>query len=151
MTRSFIGVGSNLGDRRQYLRDAVDSLPDKVAVSGVYETDPVGGPGRQGPYLNIVVELETELSPSALLSVCHRIESAAHRVRDERWGPRTLDLDIIWMDGVSMDEPRLTIPHPRWKERKFVLAPLRELAPDLVTAQEVELAEGRVWTVENLS
>ncbi|HNI36155.1 MAG TPA: 2-amino-4-hydroxy-6-hydroxymethyldihydropteridine diphosphokinase, partial [Microthrixaceae bacterium] len=66
MTRSFIGVGSNLGDRRQYLRDAVDSLPDKVAVSGVYETDPVGGPGRQGPYLNIVVELETELSPSAL-------------------------------------------------------------------------------------
>ena len=151
MTRSFIGVGSNLGDRRQYLRDAVDSLPDKVAVSGVYETDPVGGPGRQGPYLNIVVELETELSPSALLSVCHRIESAAHRVRDERWGPRTLDLDIIWMAGVSMDEPRLTIPHPRWKERKFVLAPLRELAPDLVTAQEVELAEGRVWTVENLS
>jgi len=151
VTRSFIGVGSNLGDRRQYLRDAVDSLPDKVAVSGVYETDPVGGPGRQGPYLNIVVELETELSPSALLSVCHRIESAAHRVRDERWGPRTLDLDIIWMDGVSMDEPRLTIPHPRWKERKFVLAPLRELAPDLVTAQEVELAEGRVWTVENLS
>ena len=151
MTRSFIGVGSNLGDRRQYLRDAVDSLPDKVAVSGVYETDPVGGPGRQGPYLNIVVELETELSPSALLSVCHRIESAAHRVRDERWGPRTLDLDIIWMDGVSMDEPRLTIPRPRWKERKFVLAPLRELAPDHVTAQEVELAEGRVWTVENLS
>lgn len=151
MTRSFIGVGSNLGDRRQYLRDAVDSLPDKVAVSGVYETDPVGGPGRQGAYLNLVVQLETELSPSALLSVCHRIESAAHRVRDERWGPRTLDLDIIWMDGVSMDEPRLTIPHPRWKDRKFVLAPLRELAPDLVTAQEVELAEGRVWTVEHLS
>jgi 7,8-dihydro-6-hydroxymethylpterin-pyrophosphokinase len=72
-------------------------------------------------------------------------------VRDERWGPRTLDLDIIWMEGVTMDEPRLTIPHPRWKERKFVLAPLRELAPDLVTAQEVEIADGRVWTVENLS
>lgn len=149
--RTFIGVGSNLGDRRQHLRDAVDSLPDVVAVSGVYETDPVGGPANQGAYLNLVVELDTELSPSALLSVCHRIESAAHRVRDERWGPRTLDLDIIWMDGVTMDDPRLTLPHPRWKDRKFVLAPLRELAPDLVTAQEVELAEGRVWTVERLT
>ena len=151
MTRSFIGVGSNLGDRRGFLRDAVDSLPDVVAVSSVYETDPVGGPGNQGAYLNLVVELDTDLTPSALLSVCHRIESAAHRVRDERWGPRTLDLDIIWMDGVTMDEPRLTIPHPRWKDRKFVLAPLRELAPDLVTAQDVEIADGRVWTVENLT
>ena len=149
--RTFISVGSNLGDRRSFLRDAVDSLPDVVAVSSVFETDPMGGPGNQGAFLNIVVELDTELTPSALLSVCHRIESAAHRVRDERWGPRTLDLDIIWMDGVTMDEPRLTIPHPRWKERKFVLAPLRELAPDLVTAQEVEIADGRVWTVENLS
>ncbi|HOT80859.1 MAG TPA: 2-amino-4-hydroxy-6-hydroxymethyldihydropteridine diphosphokinase [Microthrixaceae bacterium] len=149
--RTFISVGSNLGDRRAFLRDAVDSLPDVVAVSSVFETDPMGGPGNQGAFLNIVVELDTELTPSALLSVCHRIESAAHRVRDERWGPRTLDLDIIWMDGVTMDEPRLTIPHPRWKERKFVLAPLRELAPDLVTAQEVEIADGRVWTVENLS
>lgn len=149
--RTFISVGSNLGDRRAFLRDAVDSLPDVVAVSSVFETDPVGGPGNQGPYLNIVVQLDTELKPSALLSVCHRIESAAHRVRDERWGARTLDLDIIWMDGVTMDQARLTIPHPRWKERKFVLAPLRELAPDLVTAQEVEIADGRVWTVENLS
>ena len=142
--RTFISVGSNLGDRRAFLRDAVDSLPDVVAVSSVFETDPMGGPGNQGAFLNIVVELDTELTPSALLSVCHRIESAAHRVRDERWGPRTLDLDIIWMEGVTMDEPRLTIPHPRWKERKFVLAPLRELAPDLVTAQEVEIADGRV-------
>lgn len=151
MTRTFVSVGSNLGDRRSFLRDAVDSLPDVVKVSSVFETDPVGGPGNQGAYLNIVVELDTDLTPSALLSVCHRIESAAHRVRDERWGPRTLDLDIIWMDGVEMDQPRLTIPHPRWKERKFVLAPLRELAPDLVTAQEVEIADGRVWTVENLT
>ncbi|MFN8052825.1 MAG: 2-amino-4-hydroxy-6-hydroxymethyldihydropteridine diphosphokinase [Acidimicrobiales bacterium] len=149
--RTFVSVGSNLGDRRTYLRDAVDSLPDVVAVSSVYETDPVGGPANQGAFLNIVVQLETELTPNALLGVCHRIESAAHRVRDERWGPRTLDLDIIWMDGVTMDDPRLTIPHPRWKERKFVLAPLRELAPDLVTAQDVELADGRVWTVEGLA
>jgi 2-amino-4-hydroxy-6-hydroxymethyldihydropteridine diphosphokinase len=82
--------------------------------------------------------------------VCHRIESAALRIRDQRWGPRTLDVDIIWMDGVAMDEPRLTIHHPRWKDRKFVLAPLRELAPDLVSAHDVEMAEGRVWTVEAL-
>lgn len=149
--RTFVGVGSNLGDRRSYLRDAVDSLPGVVAVSNVYETDPVGGPTNQGAYLNIVVELDTELSPNALLGLCHRIESAAHRVRDERWGPRTLDVDIIWMEGVDLDDPHLTIPHPRWKDRKFVLAPLRELAPDLVTAQEVELADGRVWTVEQLS
>jgi 2-amino-4-hydroxy-6-hydroxymethyldihydropteridine diphosphokinase len=148
--RAFLGVGSNLGDRRAYLRDAVDSLPDVVATSSVYETDPVGGPANQGPYLNLVVEIDTRLEPHALLSVCHRIESAAHRVRDEHWGPRTLDIDIIWMDGVTMDEPRLTIPHPRWKDRKFVLAPLRELAPDLVTAHEVEMADGRVWTVEGL-
>ena len=149
--RAFLGLGSNLGDRRGFLRDAIASLGPMVQqVSPVYETDPVGGP-EQDRYLNVVVEVATDLEPRALLAVCHRLESGAGRVRDERWGPRTLDLDIIWMDGVSMDEPRLTIPHPRWKERKFVLAPLRELAPDLVTAQEVELAEGRVWTVENLS
>src|SRR4051812_2783862 len=111
--RTFIGIGSNLGDRRKHLRDAVDSLPDVVATSSVYETDPVGGPGNQGPYLNLVVQLETDLEPLALLRVCHRIESAAHRVRDERWGPRTLDLDIVWIDGVTMDEPNLTVPHPR--------------------------------------
>ena len=148
--RTFVSVGSNLGDRRSYLTDAVDSLPDVIAVSSVYETDPVGGP-HQGAYLNIVVQLDTSLTPLQLLRMCHRIESSAHRVRDERWGPRTLDIDIIWMDGITMDDPTLTIPHPRWKQRKFVLAPLRELAPDLVTATEVEQADGRVWTVEGLS
>ena len=147
--RTFVSVGSNLGDRRTYLRDAVDSLPDVVAVSSVYETDPVGGPS-QGAFLNIVVELDTELAPMKLLGVCHRIESSAHRVRDERWGPRTLDIDIIWMDGIEMHEPALTIPHPRWMQRKFVLAPLRELAPDLVSATDVQHADGRVWTVEAL-
>ena len=149
--REFLFGWGLVPSRLTHLRDAVDSLPDVVATSNLYETDPVGGPGNQGPYLNLIVQLETELTPQALLGVCHRIESAAHRVRDERWGPRTLDLDIIWMDGVTLDTPRLTIPHPRWKDRKFVLAPLRELAPDLVSAQEVEIADGRVWTVENLT
>lgn len=147
--RAFLSLGSNLGDRRELLRDAVDSLPDVVAVSPVYETAPVGGP-EQDNFLNLVVQLETSLSPHQLLGVCHRIESSAERVREVRWGPRTLDIDIIWMDGVTMDEERLTIPHPRWKERRFVLAPLRDLAPDLVDEREVQLSDGTVTQVAPL-
>ncbi|HMS13511.1 MAG: 2-amino-4-hydroxy-6-hydroxymethyldihydropteridine diphosphokinase [Microthrixaceae bacterium] len=145
--RALLGLGSNLGDRLAFLRDAVESLPDVVAVSPIYESDPVGGPD-QGAFLNLVVELDTEIAPRELLRICHRIESAAHRVRAERWGPRTLDLDIIWIDGVELDDPQLTIPHPRWRDRRFVLAPLRDLAPDLVSDTDVERAEGRVWRVE---
>jgi len=147
--RALLSLGSNLGDRRSHLATAVESIPDLVAVSPVYETDPVGGPD-QGAYLNLIVELDTELEPTALLGVCHRIESASDRVRGERWGPRTLDIDIIWIDGVTIDDPTLTLPHPRWKERRFVLAPLRDLAPDLVSEAELGLAEGRVWQVEPL-
>lgn len=147
--RAFLSLGSNLGDRRALLRDAVDSLPDVVAVSPVYETAPVGGP-EQDNFLNLVVQLDTELTPTQLLGVCHRIESSAERVRDVRWGPRTLDIDIIWMDGVQMDDERLTIPHPRWKERRFVLAPLRDLAPDLVSERELQLADGTVTQVAAL-
>ena len=147
--RSFLSLGSNLGDSRRLLADAVDSLPDVVAVSPVYETDPVGGPS-QGKFLNLVVELDTELSPLSLLGVCHRIESSAERTREVRWGPRTLDIDIIWMDGVEMDTERLTIPHPRWKSRRFVLAPLRDLAPELVSERDLQLAEGSVHQVDGL-
>lgn len=148
--RTFLSLGSNLGDRRRLLSQAVDSLPDVVAVSPVYETDPVGGPGGQGAYLNLVVELHTAIAPRALLSICHRIEANAERVRAERWGPRTLDVDIIWMDGIEVDDESLTIPHPRWKERRFVLAPLRDLAPDLVTERELQLSDGSVRPVEAL-
>ncbi len=147
--RAFLSLGSNLGDRRALLHDAVDSLPDVVAVSPVYETAPVGGP-EQDNFLNLVVQLDTDLTPVQLLGVCHRIESSAERVRDVRWGPRTLDIDIIWMDGVEMDDARLTIPHPRWKERRFVLAPLRDLAPDLVSERELQLADGTVTQVAPL-
>lgn len=132
-----------MGDRRQYLSEAIDSLPDVVAVSPVYETDPVGGPD-QDQFLNLVVELHTAIEPMDLLGICHRIEMAADRVREVRWGPRTVDLDIIWMDGVEMDTERLTIPHPRWRLRRFVLAPLRDLAPELVTDDDILSAEGRV-------
>lgn len=147
--RAFLSVGSNLGDRMSFLRQAVESLPDVMAVSPVYETAPVGGPD-QGAFLNIIVELATDMAPLSLLGVCHRIESNAERVREERWGPRTLDLDIIWMGGSEMDTERLTIPHPRWKERRFVLAPLRDLAPDLVTPDDIQMAEGSVTLIGEL-
>ena len=146
VTRAFLGLGSNLGDRRALLRSAVDALPDVVAVSPLYETDPVGGPD-QGAFLNLVVELSTERSARELLAVCAEREAAAERVRVERWGPRTLDVDVLWVDGETVDEPDLVVPHPRMWERRFVLAPLRDLAPDLVSADEIEAAEGDVRLV----
>ena len=151
MTRAFLSLGSNLGDRRQFLGEAVQSLGNSVvAVSPVYETDPVGGPD-QGRFLNIVVQLDTDLAPRELLAVCHRLESGAQRVRMQRWGPRTLDVDIIWMDGVEVDEPDLQIPHPRWSVRTFVLQPLADLAPELVDPDVLARAEGQVEQVEPLA
>jgi 2-amino-4-hydroxy-6-hydroxymethyldihydropteridine diphosphokinase len=145
VTRAFLGLGSNLGDREHFLRDALGTLgPSVVATSAVYETEPVGGPGGQGPYLNLVVELVTDLDPHELLAVCRRLESAAERVRLERWGARTLDVDVLWIDGVELDEPDLVVPHPRMNERRFVLAPLSELAPELVDAEDLRLATGTV-------
>ncbi len=129
--RALLALGSNLGDRRALLQGAVDALPDVVAVSDVYETAPVGGPD-QGPYLNGVVCLETDLGARALLEVAQQCEAAAERVRVERWGPRTLDVDVLWVDGQKVDEPDLVVPHPRMFERAFVLVPLRDVAPDLV-------------------
>jgi 2-amino-4-hydroxy-6-hydroxymethyldihydropteridine diphosphokinase len=151
VTRAFLGLGSNLGDRRQHLRDAVDTLSDPdaglgfVAVSPIYETDPVGGPD-QDRFLNLVVELDTACSPRELLAICHRLESAAGRVRVEHWGPRTLDVDVLWIEGVTLDEPDLVVPHPRMWERRFVLAPLRDLAPDLVDDEALAHSEGHVDT-----
>ena len=127
-----MALGSNLGDRRGHLRTAVEGLPGVVAVSGVYETDPVGGPADQPPYLNAVVELATELSPRELLVVAHRLEAAAARRRGERWGPRTLDVDVLLVGDLRVDEPDLEVPHPRMWDRTFVLVPLHDLAPDLV-------------------
>jgi 2-amino-4-hydroxy-6-hydroxymethyldihydropteridine diphosphokinase len=131
VTRAFLGLGSNLGDRRARLRDAVAALPDVVAVSGVYETDPVGGP-EQPAYLNCVVELDTERSARELLELAHELEAAAGRVRTVRWGPRTLDVDVLLVGDETVDEPDLVVPHPRMYERAFVLVPLADLAPELV-------------------
>lgn len=136
-------MGSNLGDRRRHLRDAVAALPDVEAISRVYETAPVGGPD-QGAYLNIVVRLETEHSPRELLEICRAREADAQRVRTVRWGPRTLDVDVLWVDGQTIDEPDLIVPHPRMFERAFVLMPLRDVAADLIPASFVEADDHEV-------
>ena len=149
MTRAFLGLGSNLGDRRATLADAVRALPDVVAVSPVYETEPVGGPD-QGRFLNLVVELDTERSARQLLEACAQREAAADRVRDVQWGPRTLDVDVLWLDGVEVTEADLIVPHPRMWARRFVLAPLRDLAPDLVTEAQVAAGAGTVERVDPL-
>jgi 2-amino-4-hydroxy-6-hydroxymethyldihydropteridine diphosphokinase len=128
--RAYLGIGSNLGDRLSYLQSAVDGLAaadgiDVMAVSAVYETDPVGP--EQPDYLNAVVAVETTLDAHALLAVGQELEAGAHRVRGERWGPRTLDVDVLFFGDEHLDTPDLVVPHPRWHERDFVLAPLADL------------------------
>jgi 2-amino-4-hydroxy-6-hydroxymethyldihydropteridine diphosphokinase len=140
VSRAYLALGSNLGDRVAHLQHAIDELAriDDVAVSAVsrvYETAPVGGP-PQDAYLNAVVALDTTLAPRDLLAVAQRIENSAHRVRNERWGPRTLDVDVLLYDDLELDDPDLTIPHPRMWDRGFVLAPLRDVAPGLVDAAD---------------
>lgn len=135
MTRAYLALGSNLGDRAATLQQAVDSLGAAagvhvVDVSKVYETDPIGPP--QPDYLNAVVVVDTELGARGLLEVAQRLEREAARVRGERWGPRTLDVDVLLVGDDRIDEPDLVVPHPRMWEREFVLAPLADVAPDLV-------------------
>ncbi len=131
--RVVIGLGSNVGRRLENLQGAIDTLFDApglefVTVSSVYETDPVGGP-EQGPFLNAVVIGETTLDPRTLLDRALGVENAFGRVRAERWGPRTLDVDLITVDDVTLDDPELTLPHPLAYERAFVLVPWVEADP----------------------
>lgn len=135
MTRAAIALGSNLGDRIDHLQVAVVALAacgEVEAVSSVYETAPVGGP-EQGPYLNAVAVVETDLEPHELLDGLLRIEQEAGRERTTRWGPRTLDLDLILYGDRMIDDERLTVPHPRFALRRFVLEPLAEVWPDAAT------------------
>lgn len=138
--RAHLGLGSNLGDRIGFLQAAVGALTttpgiEVVAVSRVYETAPVGGPA-QGAYLNAVVALDTSLGATELLAVAQRLEGDAGRVRTERWGPRSLDVDVLLVGDEQVDSDVLTVPHPRLRERGFVLAPLADVAPALVTRPE---------------
>lgn len=148
--RVLLALGSNLGDRRRHLREAIGSLGRVTAVSGVYETDPVGGPAGQGAYLNMVVAIESDATARELLGMCHRLESAAGRVRAERWGPRTLDVDILWIDGETVHDPDLEVPHPRMRERRFVMVPLADVAPDLLDDGWDDEAHGHVVPAEPL-
>lgn len=129
-----VALGSNLGDRLGYLRFALDELAPVRLVSDVYETGPVGGPDNQGPYLNMVVVVDTDLPPAAFLRRLHDIEHRAARQRTIHWGPRTLDLDLLFHDDTHVDTPELTLPHPRIAERPFVTAPLADVAPQRVPA-----------------
>ncbi|QFQ99538.1 2-amino-4-hydroxy-6-hydroxymethyldihydropteridine diphosphokinase [Streptomyces phaeolivaceus] len=133
--RAVLSLGSNLGNRLENLQGAIDALEDTPgvrvkAVSPVYETEPWGvAPGSQPSYFNAVVVLKTTLPPSSLLERAQAVEEAFHRVRDERWGPRTLDVDIVAYADVVSDDPELTLPHPRAHERAFVLAPWYDVEP----------------------
>lgn len=142
--RAFLGLGSNLGDREAHLNHAVGRIPDVVKISSIWETEPVGGP-EQDNYLNVVVQLSTDRTARQLLTVCREREEDAERERKERWGPRTLDVDVLWIDGEKIDDHDLTVPHPRMFERAFVLVPLRELAPDLIPENFVDPPDNEVW------
>ncbi len=134
--RAVISLGANLGNRLETLQGAIDALEDTPGVrvkgvSPVYETEPWGvEPGTQPSYFNAIVVLKTTLPPSSLLERAHAVEEAFHRVRDERWGARTLDVDIVAYADVVSDDPTLTLPHPRAHERAFVLAPWHDLEPE---------------------
>jgi 2-amino-4-hydroxy-6-hydroxymethyldihydropteridine diphosphokinase len=131
--RTVLALGSNLGDRLGYLQGAVDTLlagPGLalVALSPVYATAPVGGP-PQPEYLNAVLIADTTLTPAALLRACQAAEAVFHRTRERVWGPRTLDVDVIVYGDLMSDDPALTLPHPRARERAFVLAPWLDADP----------------------
>jgi 2-amino-4-hydroxy-6-hydroxymethyldihydropteridine diphosphokinase len=149
--RAYLSLGSNVGDRGEHLRAGVAAVVarDAYRVSRVYETEPVGGV-VQDDYWNVVVELESDASPRELLERCRAAERERGRVRDVRWGPRTLDADVLLVGELTSDDPDLVIPHPRLYERAFVLAPLRELAPDLVSEAQFQAGVGRVGALGTL-
>ncbi len=137
MALALIALGSNLGDRARSLAGALDALRtlgqiNVVRASRWIETAPCGGPPDQPPYLNAAALLDTTLEPAELLAEMAAVERQFGRVRLERFGPRTLDLDLLLYDQVMLESPSLTIPHPRLAERRFVLEPAAEIAPDWV-------------------
>ncbi|GAA2115592.1 2-amino-4-hydroxy-6-hydroxymethyldihydropteridine diphosphokinase [Actinomadura alba] len=152
--RTVLSLGSNLGDRLENLQDAVDTLFDApgltfVALSPVYETAPFAAPGESIPeqdeFLNVVLVADTRLSPETLLERLLNIENSMDRSRDVRWGPRTLDIDIILFGDVSSTDPDLTLPHPRAHERAFVLVPWADIEPNTLLpgyGRVGDLAEG---------
>lgn len=160
MTRAYIGIGSNVGDRATFCRKVVDAIAaatgiNVTGVSSLYETAPVGGPPQRS-FVNVVVRVETVLDPRELLEACKQIEHRLGREpSDIRWGPRVADLDILLYGNEKVSEPDLEIPHPRLKERRFALVPLLEIDPDATDPWETPLehsldeAEGEVERLED--
>lgn len=143
--KATVSLGSNLGDRFQYLQNALDSINAVTgtqvhSVSPVFETDPVGGP-EQGQYLNAVAVVKTILSPEQFLDAIQQIELDQDRERNEHWGPRTLDIDLLAMDTEVRSTPELELPHPRAHERAFVLLPWSFLDPDFVIPGKASIAQ----------
>jgi 2-amino-4-hydroxy-6-hydroxymethyldihydropteridine diphosphokinase len=159
MTTAYIGIGSNVGERELFCRDAVDALGETEgvgiqSVSSLYETEPVGGPPQRS-FINLVVKIETKLSPRRLLEVSKGIEERMGREpSDIHWGPRVVDLDVLLFGDEKVNEPGLEIPHPRIKERRFVLVPLLEIDADVTDpwgdryADGLDEAEGEVELLE---
>lgn len=158
---AYIALGSNIEDRFQHLEGAISHLNKHryiklVNISSIYETDPVGYTD-QSPFLNMVISVMTDLSPEELLTECLKIEAELGRKREIRWGPRTIDLDILLYNQENIETERLIVPHPRMQERAFVLIPLLEIASDLsapwlgdINIVELQEKEGvRLWKRRN--
>lgn len=161
---AFIALGSNIGNRYDYLRKAIQRLNDHPEVvlvnhSSIYETDPVGYED-QDLFLNMVIEVQTECSAHELLNICLKLEVELGRRRDVRWGPRTIDLDILLYNQENIETEKLIVPHPRMGERNFVMIPLLEINPDIIIPgketslelgiNELSNKEGvRVWKRKN--
>lgn len=152
MRVAYLSLGTNLGDRGANLEGALSTLAagDAYRLSHVYETEPVGGV-VQDDFWNLVMEITTGASAEELLERAHRAEEDAQRIREVRWGPRTLDVDLLLVGDEVRDDPALTLPHPRMYERAFVLRPLRDLAPELVSDEQLAGARGDVVELGTLS
>lgn len=153
--RAVVGFGANLGDRLATLRKAAAMLAREVPIgrtSRVYRTAPVGESAKY-EFLNAAALVRSEATPEALLNVLLSIEAELGRVRREKWGPRTIDLDLLWVEGVVLQTPRLTLPHPALTERAFALVPMLELLPDAVdprTGERYVAPTGEVWPTEDV-
>jgi len=136
MVKAYLGLGSNIGNRKLQLNEAIKILHayqgiQVTQVSHIYETEPVGYT-NQPKFLNLCIEIETELNPQSLLKCCLATEQQLHRKREIRWGPRTLDVDILLFDDQIIEQDNLSVPHPRMKERSFVLIPLNDIATNQI-------------------
>ena len=154
MRRAYLSLGSNIGDRAEHLASgiAIVAQDDDYRTSSIYETEPLGGVA-QDDYWNMVVELSTDATPRELLERARRAETARGRVREVHWGPRTLDVDVLLVGDERSDDPEIVVPHPRLYERSFVLIPLHEVAPEMVTQAQLAAGNGavtRVGTLESL-